>query len=63
MGYKIYMSEKAIMKHSIGDDTLKFSILIFLFTLAFVVIIVLETSFYVEDALYTKDISCKINGD
>ena len=23
MGYKIYMSEKAIMKHSIGDDTLK----------------------------------------
>ena len=33
------------MKHSIGDDTLKFSILIFLFTLAFVVIIVLETFF------------------
>lgn len=25
MGYKLYMSDKAFMKHSIGDDTLKFA--------------------------------------
>lgn len=24
MGYKIYMSEKAVMKHSVGDDTISF---------------------------------------